>query len=106
MSEGARSNGASGDELEASLRDAVACADVPALLPAVAQLTGDLTLLREDLRPDPDQAMDPNAGLSPEQVEQARELAYEALRGHLAQGDEAGATRRRAAAGAVDLRGG
>ena len=89
MSGSERSNSAIGDDLDASLREAVTCADVPALLPAVAQLTGDLTLLREDLRPDPDQAMDPNAGLSPEQVEQARELAYEALRGHLARGDEA-----------------
>ena len=64
---------------DATIRDAVACAAVPALLPAVAQLTGDLTLLRDDLRPDPANLLDPDGGLTPDQVAEARELAVEAL---------------------------
>jgi 4-hydroxyacetophenone monooxygenase len=71
------------DEL---IRAAVACAEVPALLPAVAQLTGDEELLREDLRPDPDRLLEPDAGLGPQQLEEARALACEALREHLASG--------------------
>ena len=70
-------------DIDATIRDAVDCADVPALLPAVAQLTGDLTLLREDLRPDQDRLLEPDAGLSPEQVAEARDLAFGALRTHL-----------------------
>jgi 4-hydroxyacetophenone monooxygenase len=68
------------------IRAAVDCAEVPALLPAVAQLTGDLTLLREELSPDPDRLLEPDAGLTPEQLAQARDLAFGALRDHLAAG--------------------
>ena len=39
----------SDDEIRAALADA----EVPPLLPALAYLTGDLSLLRDDLRPDP-----------------------------------------------------
>ena len=35
------------------LRDALEVADLPALLPALAHVTGDLSLLRDDLRIDP-----------------------------------------------------
>jgi 4-hydroxyacetophenone monooxygenase len=61
------------------LAAAVARADVPALLTAVAHLTGDLDLLREDLRPDPDRVMEPDAGLTPEQKAEGRALAAAAL---------------------------
>ncbi len=75
---------------EKLIRAAVDCAEVPALLPAVAQLTNDETLLREDLRPDPDRLLEPDAGLTPEQLDTARDLAFEALRDHLAAGAPAG----------------
>ena len=39
---------------DATIRTALESADVPPLLAAVAHLTGDLSLLRDDLRPDPD----------------------------------------------------
>jgi 4-hydroxyacetophenone monooxygenase len=52
---------------------------VGALLPAVAELTGDLSVLRADLQPDPDNILDPQAGLSAAQVAEARQVALDAL---------------------------
>ena len=52
---------------------------LPPLLAALAQATGDLSLLRDDLRPDPNRA-DPQGGMSTEQREAAREVAVEALK--------------------------
>lgn len=66
---------ASDDEI----RQALAAAEVPPLLPALAYATGDLSLLREELRPDPLLMAMPQGGLSDEQQAQARELAFEAL---------------------------
>ena len=40
---------ATDDEIRAALAEA----EVPPLLPALAYVTGDLSLLRDDLRPDP-----------------------------------------------------
>jgi 4-hydroxyacetophenone monooxygenase len=61
------------------IRQALADAEVPPLLPALAYATGDLSLLREELRPDPLLMAMPQGGLSDEQLAQARELAFEAL---------------------------
>jgi len=68
--------GASDDQLAAS----VAQADVVALLPAVAHLTGDLGVLREALRPDPAQVLEPDGGLDAVRVAEAKAIAFEALR--------------------------
>jgi 4-hydroxyacetophenone monooxygenase len=65
----------SDDELRAIL----AQAEVPPLLPALAYLTGDASLLRDDLRPDPATFGLPQGGLSEEQQAAARELALAAL---------------------------
>jgi 4-hydroxyacetophenone monooxygenase len=62
-----------------AIASAVVVADVPALLTAVAHLTGELDLLQEELRPDPSRVLEPDAGLTPAQVAQARQLATEAL---------------------------
>src|SRR4051812_44753482 len=62
------------------LADAVRTAYLPALLIALAQSLGDLSLLRDDLRPDPARVQEPTAGYSREQREAARELAIERLR--------------------------
>lgn len=67
---------------------AVADADVPVLLVSVAQLTGDLSLLRDVFRPDLSNLFDPNAGISPENQAKARALAAEALRKHFDEGRE------------------
>ena len=47
-------------------------AALPALLAALAQATGDLALLRDDLRPEPDRLREPQGGLTPEQRRAAR----------------------------------
>jgi 4-hydroxyacetophenone monooxygenase len=65
----------SDDEIRAHLSDA----EIPPLLPALAYLTGDLSLLREDLRPDPSLLALPQSGLTEDQQEAARSLALDVL---------------------------
>ncbi len=60
------------------IRAAVAEVQPVPLLAAVAALTGDLTVLRDDLRPDVG-SFDPDAGLGPDQLADAREVAAAAL---------------------------
>ena len=62
-----------------TIRSALAEADIPALLPALAHITGDLSLLRDDLRIDPTLMMEEQAGLTEEQQAAAREVAFAAL---------------------------
>ena len=66
---------ASDDEIRAF----VAEAEVPPLLPALAYVTGDLSLLRDDLRPDPTLMALPQGGLSAAQLATAREIASATL---------------------------
>ncbi len=61
------------------LGGAVRTAYLPALLIALAEALGDLSLLRDDLRPDPARVQEPTAGLSREQRDAARALAIEQL---------------------------
>ncbi|MBQ0895952.1 NAD(P)-binding protein [Micromonospora sp. U56] len=63
------------ETLRAHLRDG----EAPALLMTVAHLTGDLSVLRDDLRPNGWLFL-PQGGLSAEQQAHARELAFGALR--------------------------
>ena len=63
------------DELRRILEDA----EVPPLLPALAYVTGDLSLLREELRPDPMLIGMPQGGLSDDQLAAVRRLALDAL---------------------------
>ncbi|HEX5095766.1 MAG TPA: NAD(P)/FAD-dependent oxidoreductase, partial [Acidimicrobiia bacterium] len=67
---------ASDDEIRAALAEA----EIPPLLPALAYATGDMSLLREHLRPDPllFGAM-PQGGLHESQQAEVRELAFDAL---------------------------
>jgi 4-hydroxyacetophenone monooxygenase len=62
-----------------ALAGALATAEVHPLLCAVAHLTGDLSLLRDDLAPDQLQLLVPGRGLGPEQESLARRLAADAL---------------------------
>lgn len=55
---------------------------VSSLLATVAALTGDLSILRDELRPDLSQVLVPDDGYTAAQMELARELAAEALRAH------------------------
>src|SRR4051812_24090520 len=66
-------------ESDDEIRAAVAGAEIPPLLPALAYLTGDMSLLRADLRPDPLMITMPQGGLTDAQLETARELATQAL---------------------------
>ncbi len=66
-------------ESEDELRAILAEAEIPPLLPALAYATGDLSLLRDDLRPDPLTFSLPQGGLTQEQQTSARELALRAL---------------------------
>ncbi len=67
----------SADEIARALEDA----EIPPLLPALAYLTGDLSLLRDDLRPDPLLGSLPQGGLTDEQLTAARALALDVLIG-------------------------
>ena len=68
---------------DATIRAALEGADVAPLLVAVAQLTGDHDLLVEDLRPDQSRLLEPEAGITPEEMARGRDLAAAApsLRG-------------------------
>src|SRR5215207_5623837 len=61
------------------LRQALEVSDLPALLPALAMATGDLSLLRPDLRIDPALMIEDQGGLTLDQQQQIRELALETL---------------------------
>ncbi len=61
------------------IREALEVSDVPALLPALAHVTGDLSLLRSDLRIDPLRMVENQGGLTPEQIAAIRTLALDAI---------------------------
>ena len=63
------------------LRAALAEADLPPLLPSLAYTTGDLSLLRPELRIDPLLMREEQAGLTPDQQAAIRDLAFDTLRG-------------------------
>src|ERR1700728_2234931 len=67
----------------ADIETAVAAAEVHPLLCVVAQRTGDLSLLRDDFAPDQTQLLTPGRGLQPEQEDEARRLATDALVAHI-----------------------
>lgn len=64
---------------DTAVRAGLADAPPPPLLATVAQVTGDYSLLRDDLRPDPTRFIEPGAGYSPEQAAEARAIAADAL---------------------------
>jgi 4-hydroxyacetophenone monooxygenase len=69
------------------LQAALSTAEVHPLLCAVAQVTGAMSLLRQDLAPDQEQMLVPGRGLSPEQEAEARRLARDALLAHAQTGE-------------------
>ena len=70
----------------AQVTSAFAAAEVHPLLCSVAQVTGDLSLLRQEFEPDQTQLLTPGRGLGPEQEAEARRLAAAALEAHVAAG--------------------
>ena len=67
-------------EDDETIRRVLADAFLPALLPALAQAAGDLSMLRDDLRPLGAIPGVPQGGMTPRQQEAARALAFDALR--------------------------
>ncbi len=63
------------DEIRSMLEEA----EIPPLLPALAYVTGDMSLLRDDLRPNALMLALPQGGLDETQLAAARELALQAL---------------------------
>ncbi len=69
---------ASDQQLAAALRDA----ELPSLMPALAYLTGDMSLVGRDLRPPvtgPSVVLAPQGGMTPQQQALARQRALDAL---------------------------
>jgi 4-hydroxyacetophenone monooxygenase len=66
-------------ESDEEIARALEQAEIPPLLPALAYLTGDLTLLHEELRPAAILFAMPQGGLSEEQQASARQIALDAL---------------------------
>ncbi len=64
-----------------AIRKALDDAFLPSLLPALAQATGDFSLLRPELAPATMSPAVPQAGLTPEQQSEARDLAFTAIKG-------------------------
>jgi 4-hydroxyacetophenone monooxygenase len=62
-----------------TIRDALQYADLPALLPALALVTRDFSLLHDDLRIDPALMMEEQGGLTEEQQAAIRQVAFDAL---------------------------
>jgi 4-hydroxyacetophenone monooxygenase len=67
-------------ESDDELRSILEQAEIPPLLPALAYCTGDMTLLRDDLRPNPMLFSTPQGGLDDAQQATARELALDVLK--------------------------
>ena len=67
------------DQAENQLVAALEQAVVPALMPALAEATGDLSLLRDEFRPDPTNLLDPQGGVTPEHLAEARRVAADVL---------------------------
>lgn len=65
----------SDDDIAAALESA----ELPSLLPALAYLTGDISLLCDHLRPDPVRARDEFNGYSPDQQREIRSRALRAI---------------------------
>lgn len=64
---------------DAEIQKALIEAQIPPLLAALAYVSGDLSILRPHLRPDPLKMREEHAGLTPEQLSEAREIALRTL---------------------------
>jgi 4-hydroxyacetophenone monooxygenase len=88
------------DTDDETIQRVVRRAAVVPLLAALAQTTGDPSLLRDDLRPDPAEMRNPDGGLTADQVAAGRELALETVLA-LRDAAQAGVTEVREDAGPV-----
>jgi 4-hydroxyacetophenone monooxygenase len=68
------------DATDGDIEKALAQAQLTSLLPALAHLTGNLSILRDDLRPDPLLAAQEQGGLTSQQQAEIRRIAFGTLR--------------------------
>jgi 4-hydroxyacetophenone monooxygenase len=64
---------------DATIREALVGADLASLTPALVHMTGDLSLLRDEFRPNPLELMAPQAGISDEAQVELREIAFKII---------------------------
>ncbi|HKY15946.1 MAG TPA: NAD(P)-binding protein, partial [Microthrixaceae bacterium] len=69
-----------------ALRAAIEASEIATLLPTVAHLTGDLSILRDEFRPTMDISFEPQGGVAPHLVAEAFDVADAALRDWIAKG--------------------
>ena len=69
-------------ETDDDIRRALDDAFLPALIPALAQATGDLSLLRDDLRPPGMQPGVPQGGLTEAQQAAIKDVAFDVIKKH------------------------
>lgn len=74
-----RFDGTLADADDETLAAAIAQADIPPLLTALAAALDDPSLVPDHLRPDLAVLMDPDAGITPERMQEARDLALAAM---------------------------
>ncbi len=74
---------------DATIREALADAHIPSLMLSMVHLTGDLDILRGDVRPEPVFLSDPQDGISPEHQALIREEAFQRLTAARDQGQAA-----------------
>ncbi|MFM8856094.1 MAG: FAD-dependent oxidoreductase [Actinomycetota bacterium] len=70
------------DATDSDMKEALAQAQLTSLLPALAHRTGDLSILRNDLRPDLLLAAQEQGGLTSQQQADIRAIAYDFLRAY------------------------
>src|SRR5262245_50176191 len=68
----------SDDALRAALEDA----NIPALMTALVHLTGDVSILRGDIKPDASNFVDLQCGIPIDQQAKGRELAFAAIKAY------------------------
>ncbi|MCY4042147.1 MAG: NAD(P)/FAD-dependent oxidoreductase [Gammaproteobacteria bacterium] len=68
------------DLSDTQLRDALACAHIPSLMVSLVHLTGDLALIRGDIRPQHGFMLGPDCGISEAHQQHIRDLAFDTIR--------------------------
>ena len=65
---------------DSALRDALACAHIPSLMNSLVHLTGDMSLVRGEIRPEGGFLTDAQCGVSEAHQAEIRELAFKTIR--------------------------
>ncbi len=74
------------DLSDEKLREALACAHIPSLMASLVHLTGNLALIRGDIRPQDGFILGPDCGISEAHQQHIRDVAFDTIRTFKAQG--------------------